>query len=93
MGGDSGLCSWWLGRREIPEGKTLAFKAIVVSTVPIGGGVSSSASLCVATATFLDGVIENAGVVPPSPKVKLVASRLCIRGCSAMHWFYAKGEA
>ena len=31
-----------------------AFKAVIVTSVPIGGGVSSSASLEVATYTFLE---------------------------------------
>jgi galactokinase len=40
---------------ELPEG--FAFNAVVISDVPIGSGLSSSASLEVATATFLEKLV------------------------------------
>ncbi|CAN0484245.1 unnamed protein product, partial [Discosporangium mesarthrocarpum] len=49
----------------------LEFDACVVGTVPIGGGVSSSASLSVATATFLEGVLAASGVPLPRSKVSV----------------------
>ncbi|XP_014284501.1 galactokinase isoform X2 [Halyomorpha halys] len=44
------------------KGNVPGFNAVVISTVPVGGGVSSSASLEVATYTFLEaltGVVAN----------------------------------
>lgn len=38
------------------KGDTPAFQAVIVTSVPIGGGLSSSASLEVATYTFLDAL-------------------------------------
>ncbi|CAM9994312.1 unnamed protein product, partial [Laminaria digitata] len=61
---------------QVPEGKRLEFTAAVVGVVPIGGGVSSSASLSVAMGTFLEGVLSNAGVTPPSPKEKAHLCRM-----------------
>eukprot|EP00904_Undaria_pinnatifida_P000059 jgi/Undpi1/10053/HiC_scaffold_28.g12507.m1 len=60
----------------VPEGKRLEFTAAVVGVVPIGGGVSSSASLSVAMGTFLEGVLSHAGVKQPSPKEKAHLCRL-----------------
>lgn len=37
-------------------GDTPAFEAVIVSSVPVGGGLSSSASLEIATYTFLDAL-------------------------------------
>lgn len=37
-------------------GETPAFKAVIVNSVPVGAGVSSSASLEVATYMFLDAM-------------------------------------
>ncbi|CAN0481318.1 unnamed protein product, partial [Hapterophycus canaliculatus] len=42
---------------QVPEGKRLELTVTVVGAVPIGGGVSSSASLTVAMGTFLQGVL------------------------------------
>ncbi|XP_061182556.1 galactokinase-like [Saccostrea echinata] len=42
------------------KGTVVPFDAVVISSVPLGGGVSSSASLEVATYTFLD-VLTNSG--------------------------------
>ncbi|CAM9510652.1 unnamed protein product, partial [Ectocarpus sp. 12 AP-2014] len=61
---------------KVPEGKRLEFTVTVVRSVPIGGGVSSSASLSVAVATFLQGVLTSAGVTPPSPKEKAHLCRM-----------------
>ncbi|CAN0061539.1 unnamed protein product [Ectocarpus fasciculatus] len=61
---------------QVPEGKRLEFTVTVVGSVPIGGGVSSSASLSVAMATFLQGVLTSAGVSPPSPKEKAHLCRM-----------------
>lgn len=56
----------------MPEGKRLELAVTVVGTVPLGGGVSSSASLAVAMGTFLQGVFSSAGVSPLSSKVGTV---------------------
>ncbi|CAB1111615.1 unnamed protein product [Ectocarpus sp. CCAP 1310/34] len=61
---------------KVPEGKRLEFTVTVVRSVPIGGGVSSSASLSVAVASFLQGVLTSAGVTPPSPKEKAHLCRM-----------------
>lgn len=37
-------------------GDTPAFEAVIVTSVPIGGGLSSSASLEIATYAFLDAL-------------------------------------
>ena len=39
--------------------KLPAFEAVIVTSVPLGGGVSSSASLEVATYTFLEALTES----------------------------------
>lgn len=41
-----------------------AFQAVVTTSVPIGGGLSSSASLEVSTYTFLDELTKNYAVMP-----------------------------
>eukprot|EP00752_Nemacystus_decipiens_P018584 g16662.t1 len=61
---------------KIPEGKCFEFSAMVVGAVPLGGGVSSSASLSVAMATFLQGILSSAGVPPPSSKEKAHLCRM-----------------
>ena len=45
-----------------------AFDAVIASTVPLGGGVSSSASLEVATHTFLEQLEHGAGKAPAVDK-------------------------
>ncbi|CAN0227956.1 unnamed protein product, partial [Phaeothamnion confervicola] len=42
---------------DVPVDKTLVFRAAVVSTVPLGSGLSSSAALEVSVATFLEAII------------------------------------
>lgn len=37
------------------------FNAVIMTNVPVGGGLSSSAALEVATLTFLEGLLEVAG--------------------------------
>lgn len=63
-----------LMRAQIPQGNgkglEFSFSAVVVGVVPLGGGVSSSASLSVAMATFLQGILSSAGISPPSSKVQ-----------------------
>ncbi len=44
---------------DVPHGKKLHFNVAIVSDVPLGGGLSSSASLEVAMATFLEQVIKS----------------------------------
>ncbi|CAM9278091.1 unnamed protein product [Scytosiphon promiscuus] len=61
---------------KVPEGKRLEFTVTVVGAVPIGGGVSSSASLTVAMGTFLQGVLSSAGITPPSHKEKAHLCRM-----------------
>ncbi|XP_041378530.1 galactokinase-like [Gigantopelta aegis] len=50
-------------------GKVPSFDAVILTSVPIGGGVSSSASIEVATYMFLEQVSETAGEVKPMQKV------------------------
>ncbi|XP_022313681.1 galactokinase-like [Crassostrea virginica] len=52
-------------------GSVVPFEAVVVSSVPLGGGVSSSASLEVATYTFLD--VLTSGGADVSKKDKALA--------------------
>ncbi|KAL7554880.1 hypothetical protein ACHAWF_018426 [Thalassiosira exigua] len=44
---------------DLPPGKTFAFDVAVAGDVPLGSGLSSSASLEVATAVFLEGILEG----------------------------------
>ena len=53
------------------SGSVVPFEAVVVSSVPLGGGVSSSASLEVATYTFLD--VLTSGGTDVSKKDKALA--------------------
>ena len=51
---------------SIHSGTVPSFDAVIISSVPLGGGVSSSASLEVATYTFLeqlDGVDSDVSVI------------------------------
>lgn len=41
------------------------FDAVIMTNVPIGGGLSSSASLEVATITFVEALIDN--TIAPAP--------------------------
>jgi galactokinase len=54
-------------------GQTCGFEAAVVSTVPLGGGLSSSASLEVATATML----EHLYALPSDPVAKALRCQQC----------------
>ncbi|XP_022903458.2 galactokinase-like [Onthophagus taurus] len=45
-------------------GKTSSFEAVIISSVPLGGGLSSSAALEVATYTFLDALNGLNDVLP-----------------------------
>ena len=42
------------------------FEAVIATTVPLGGGLSSSAALEVATAYFIDELCKNAGIAIPA---------------------------
>ena len=44
---------------KIPTGPVKAFNAVIVSSVPLGGGVSSSAALEVATYSFLEALMGS----------------------------------
>ncbi|KAM3570144.1 hypothetical protein VYU27_007786 [Nannochloropsis oceanica] len=43
--------------KDVPQGKYLVFEAAIASSVPLGSGLSSSASLEVSVATFLEQVL------------------------------------
>jgi len=58
---------------DLPPGKKFAFRAAFASDVPLGAGLSSSAALEVATATFLEGL---AGVTAPAPETKAVRAQM-----------------
>lgn len=58
-----------------------------MGAVPIGGGVSSSASLTVSMATFLEGVLSTSGIVPPTIKARSAVGE---RGLSLNVW-HARG--
>lgn len=49
-------------------GSVVPFDAVVISSVPLGGGVSSSASVEVATYTFLDVLTSGGGDVSKKDK-------------------------
>ncbi|CAM9391768.1 unnamed protein product [Chrysoparadoxa australica] len=51
--------------KALPADLSLSFSAFLVGTVPLGGGVSSSASLSVATAALLETILEP--VEKPDP--------------------------
>ena len=74
---------------DLPEGKKFTFKAIFASDVPLGAGLSSSAALEVATATFLETI---AGVVVPQPEEKALRCQaaeheFCGMPCGIMDQF------
>jgi len=46
------------------------FDAVILSTVPLGGGLSSSASLEMATFTLLEAIYGKGVAVPPEVKAK-----------------------
>ena len=50
---------------DLPQNSSVQLDMYIAGTVPLGGGVSSSASLSVSVATFLEAVLEQAGVPPP----------------------------
>lgn len=58
---------------DLPPGKKFAFRAAFASDVPLGAGLSSSAALEVATATFLEGL---AGVTAPAPETKALRAQM-----------------
>ena len=58
---------------ELLPTKSCGFEAAVVSTVPLGGGLSSSASLEVATATML----EHMYALPADPVAKALRCQKC----------------
>jgi galactokinase len=73
----------------LPTGKKLVFKAAFASDVPLGAGLSSSAALEVATATFLEGI---AGVDAPAPEEKALRCQaaeheFCGMPCGIMDQF------
>ncbi len=47
--------------KDLPEGKSMELKMAIAGDVPLGSGLSSSASLEVATARFLEAVFEGCG--------------------------------
>lgn len=51
------------------SGDVPAFNAVIVSTVPAGAGLSSSAALEVATYTFLEALSEKK---PEKPEQKVI---------------------
>jgi galactokinase len=55
---------------ELKDDETFALDIAIAGDVPLGSGLSSSASLEVATAVFLESVMKEGGV--DSPYMKLV---------------------
>ena len=51
---------------DLPDGKTLTFDMAVAGDVPLGSGLSSSASLEVAAAVFLEAIVNGEGGVSSS---------------------------
>lgn len=51
---------------DLPDGKTLTFDMAVAGDVPLGSGLSSSASLEVAAAVFLEAILNGEGGVSSS---------------------------
>ena len=56
-------------------GVSLGFDAAIISDVPLGGGLSSSASLEVATATFLEELLRARGAASAVPDATTRARR------------------
>ncbi len=52
---------------DVPAGKYLVFEAAIASSVPLGSGLSSSASLEVAVATFLEQILGTVSHPPTHP--------------------------
>lgn len=53
---------------DLKEDETITFDLAIVGDVPLGSGLSSSASLEVATAVFLESILDNHGVAYKSSK-------------------------
>jgi len=71
-----GVVAEYLG--DIPAGYALQFDIAIVSDVPLGGGLSSSAALEVATATFLEALLKRtANVEPPTRTIKALRCQSC----------------
>eukprot|EP00638_Chattonella_subsalsa_P020258 CAMPEP_0117889716 /NCGR_PEP_ID=MMETSP0950-20121206/22786_1 /TAXON_ID=44440 /ORGANISM="Chattonella subsalsa, Strain CCMP2191" /LENGTH=430 /DNA_ID=CAMNT_0005748617 /DNA_START=44 /DNA_END=1337 /DNA_ORIENTATION=- len=61
---------------DLPEGYAMKFDMFICSDVPLGSGLSSSAAIEVAVATFVETVLRRyANVAPPSPTVKALGVR------------------
>lgn len=54
---------------DLPEGSSLSIKIAIAGNVPLGGGLSSSASLEVATASFLECILGDYSYSSSSDKV------------------------
>ena len=48
---------------NLPSGTVVGFNAVIVTSVPIGGGLSSSASLEVSVYTFLEALTGATGIL------------------------------
>mmetsp|Transcript_30160 Transcript_30160/g.38743 ORF Transcript_30160/g.38743 Transcript_30160/m.38743 type:complete len:445 (+) Transcript_30160:68-1402(+) len=63
---------------DLPEGYAMKFDMFICSDVPLGSGLSSSAAIEVAVATFVETVLRRyANVAPPSPTVKALRCQSC----------------
>jgi galactokinase len=60
---------------DVPKGQALVMDMFIASTVPLGGGVSSSAALTVSVATFVEAVLAHSGV--PAPANEKTKARKC----------------
>ncbi|KAH9513412.1 Galactokinase [Bulinus truncatus] len=62
-------CNYVKGVAAQMPGKIPSFDAVIVSSVPLGGGVSSSASVEVATYTFLEQMCDEGADIPLIEKI------------------------
>lgn len=64
--------------KDVPEGMAFEMNLMISSSVPIGGGVSSSAALTVSVATYVEAVLKTAGVpISSDPRVKARKCQKC----------------
>ncbi|KAG5179547.1 galactokinase [Tribonema minus] len=70
-----GAIAQYLG--DVPEGRALALDMFIVGSLPLGGGLSSSASLTTAVATLVEAVLEGEGW--QAPEDARVKARRCRR--------------
>jgi len=72
---------------NLPTGKKFAFNVAIASSVPLGSGLSSSAALEVATATFLEQILKTSPFVSQGDQIPLPMPEKALRCQKCEHDF------